>query len=123
MNRLILLLIIVVFTPGCKKDQFIYDGNATTLLSADSIRFDTVFTSAGSITRSLKIFNLNDQKILINSIRLAGGTNSPFKININGQAATQEQNIDLPAGDSMYVFVQVSIDPTNATNPFIVAIE
>jgi len=119
MNRLILLVIIVAFTLGCKKDQFINDGNATTTLSTDSIRFDTVFTSAGSITRSLKIFNLNDQKILINSIRLAGGTNSPFKININGQAATQEQHIELPAGDSMYVFVQVSIDPTNATNAFI----
>jgi hypothetical protein len=121
MNRLILLLAIVSFAFGCNKDQFINDGNSSMTLSSDSIRFDTVFTSVGSITKSIKIFNLNDQMLLISSIRLAGGSNSAFNININGQASTQEQQIELPPGDSIYVFVRVSIDPSNATNPFIVS--
>src|SRR6476620_8334699 len=121
MNRLILFLILASFATGCKKDQFIYDSSAYTTLSADNVRFDTVFSSAGSITKSLKIFNLNDQKLLINTIQLAGGPRSPFKININRQPGIQQLQIELPAGDSIYVFVQVTIDPTNDRNPFIVS--
>ncbi|HSB91741.1 MAG TPA: hypothetical protein VLC28_01430, partial [Flavitalea sp.] len=100
MNRLILLLLMAILAFGCEKNQVIYDSSSSTTLSADTIRFDTVFTTAGSITKTLKIFNLNDQKLLISSIRLAGGSNSPFKININGQVTTQELQVELPAGDS-----------------------
>ncbi|MBS1604305.1 MAG: hypothetical protein JST42_16685, partial [Bacteroidetes bacterium] len=49
-----------------------------------------------------------------------GGANSSYSINIDGVAGAERSNIDLDAGDSLYVFVAVKIDPGNATLPFVV---
>jgi len=120
MRRLIILMFLAAFATACKKDQFLYDSSARLTTSADTVNFDTVFTRSGSITQSFKVFNLNDQKLMISSIRLVGGANSAYKININGQAGFEQQQLELAGGDSLYVFVQVTIDPTNEKNPFVV---
>src|SRR6476620_10495877 len=120
MRRLILLLMMASLVTACKKDQFLYDSSSRLSISTDSLSFDTVFTSLGSKTQSFKVFNLNDQKLMINSIRLMGGANSAYKININGQSGFAQEQVELASGDSLYVFVQVTIDPTNDKNPFIV---
>jgi len=50
-----------------------------------------------------------------------GGTTSAFKININGTAATELNNIEVEANDSIYVFASVTINPNAANAPFIVS--
>jgi hypothetical protein len=104
---------------SCKKEAFITDSSARITVQTDSIRFDTVFTSVGSITRSFKVFNPNNGIIRFQQIRLMGGTASPFRINVNGQAATNIQNLELRANDSLYVFVSVTINPTDSLAPFL----
>jgi hypothetical protein len=49
-----------------------------------------------------------------------GGNTSPYKININGMAATEANDIELAAEDSLYIFVTVNIDPNLDNLPFIV---
>ena len=100
--------IAILFLFSCKKDSFITSPNAR-LNVTDSIKFDTVFTTTGSVTRSFKNFNDNNQKLLISKIRLMGGSNSPFKLNINGIAESEANNIEIDANDSIYVFVSVTI--------------
>ena len=120
MNRLLLLLFpAIIFIFSCKKDSFITSSNAQVGFSSDSLFFDTVFTSTGSVTQAIKIFNLNDQKIVLSAVKLAGGTNSPFKINIDGATGPEAGNIELAANDSIYVFISVKIDPTNGNLPFL----
>src|SRR5690606_2650412 len=86
---------------------------------ADTISFDTVFTTVGSISKSFKIFNGNNQKLLLSDVQLAGGQSSPFKINIDGVSSSSVKNIELNPNDSLYVFVQVNVDPNSEKNPFI----
>ena len=105
---------------SCQKDSFITSGNAKISTSVDSIKYDTVFTSVGSITQSFKINNLNNQKLLLSTVKLVKGPTSAFKININGIAASEATNIEVAANDSIYVFVTVNINPGNADLPFIV---
>src|SRR5258705_5918684 len=88
---------------SCKKDSFITSANAFISISADTLHFDTVFTSAGSVTQSFKIFNLNDQKLRIGKIELGGGTTSAFRMNMNSAAGSSFSNIDIVANDSIYV--------------------
>ena len=114
------ILLAVVFFSSCKKDQFITSTDADLNLSADTIRFDTVFTSSTSFTQSFKIFNNNSQKIKLSSIQLMGGSNSSFQININGISSTEAHDIVLAANDSMYVFISVNVDSSNNQLPFIV---
>jgi len=89
-------------------------------LSAEEIKFDTVFTTTGSITQFFKIINQNDKKLRLSSIKLMGGNNSFFKINADGFVGPEVTNIEMEANDSLYVFVSVKVDPSTANLPFIV---
>lgn len=115
-----LLLIFCITVSSCKKDSFITSRDAQLTTDTDTLKYDTVFTSIGSITQSFKIRNGNDQKILLSSVKVVGGVASPYKININGVAAQEQTNIELAAEDSMYVFVTVNINPNLNNLPFIV---
>jgi hypothetical protein len=106
---------------SCKKDSFINSADARLRLTADSLKYDTVFTTTGSITKSFKIINENNQKLRLSKVKLMGGTASSFKININGNAITEENNVELEANDSIYVFVSVNINPNAANLPFIIS--
>ena len=121
MPRLILLIsfVSVLFTFSCKKDSFITSPDAKVSFSADTIQFDTVFISTGTITQSFKIINPNGQKLTLSTIRLMGGANSPFKININGDPVAQANNVVLNANDSLYIFVTVYINPDSNKLAFI----
>jgi hypothetical protein len=116
----IIFLSICIFT-SCKKDNFITSADARLSTSVDSLKFDTVFTTTGSITKSFKIFNNNEQKLLLSKIKLGGGATSAFKMNVNGIAATELNNIEVAANDSIYVFVTVTVNPTAANLPFIIS--
>ncbi len=57
----VFIMIVALMALACKKDSFI-TGNANLSTSADTLHFDTVFTTIGSVTHYFRIFNDNDQK-------------------------------------------------------------
>ena len=105
---------------SCKKESFITSSDASLYTSADTLFFDTVFTSAGSVTQSFKIFNNNNQKLRLSQVKLSGGASSPFKINIDGTSSALVNDIEINANDSLYIFVQVNVNPSGSRLPFIV---
>lgn len=117
---LLVLFALAVLLFACRKNSFNTSGNALIEFSADTLLFDTVFVSTGSITEQVKIINPNDQKLHLSSVKLMGGAQSFFHINIDGSPGPQENNIDLDAGDSLYIFVAVEINPQTANLPFVV---
>ncbi len=124
MNRTFLLILLlsafVAATVSCKKTGTITDKNASVLTSVDSLHFDTVFTTTGSVTQYVKIFNNNDQNLVLSNVELMGGKSSVFSMNLDGLAGTSFSNIEIAPNDSVYVFVKVSIDANNKQLPFIV---
>jgi hypothetical protein len=120
MKKLSLFVIAaVLFFFSCKKNSFITSTDAIISFSDDTLYFDTVFTSTGSITEFVKINNLNDQKIMLSAIKLMGGAQSPFRINIDGAIGPESSNIEMAANDSLYIFVTVTINPSTANLPFL----
>jgi hypothetical protein len=107
------------FFISCKKDKTITSPNAKLSFSQDSVLFDTVFTKIGSTTKLFRVHNRNNGKVNISSIRLARGNASFFRLNVDGVPGKSFSNIEIAAQDSMYIFVEVTIDPNNQTNPFI----
>ena len=96
-------------------------GKAAFIITSDTaLHFDTVFTTAGSITRQLKIFNINNQTLRISNLQLTGGDASFFKMNVSGTPGTQFSNVDIEKGDSLYIFVSVNINPNAQSLPFLV---
>jgi hypothetical protein len=104
-----------------KKDKVDTSPSMQLAFSTDTVFFDTVFPSLGSITKRLVVYNNNANKVSISSIRLAGGTASSYRLNVNGTPASDLSNVEIPGDDSIYIFVRVTIDPQNVSTPYIVS--
>ncbi len=115
-------VVAIIVLSACQKDEILTDSNVRLEFSMDTLRFDTVFTEIGSATRILKVYNRNDQRISISSIGLENGAASKFRVNIDGIAAAQATDIEIPAEDSIYIFVEVTIDPDAplSISPFVI---
>lgn len=118
--RLALLLcfpLAVLLLSNCKKDQFSSDN---LVFSTDTLTFDTVFTSLGSTTRYFKVLNTSGKAVTIESIHLAHLTGDQFRINVDGVTGDHFTNVEIPAKDSIYVFVEVTVNPNSASTPFVI---
>lgn len=111
----------LLITTSCKKDSFITSEFAQLRITADSLKYDTVFTTTGSVTQSFKIINENNQKLRLSKVKLMGGTASAYTMNVDGVATAEANNLEIDANDSIYVFVSVTINPNAANLPFIVS--
>ncbi|PID88937.1 MAG: hypothetical protein CSB02_00100 [Bacteroidia bacterium] len=115
------VLSFLYFSTSCKKDeQITTDPSYRLSFSTDSVTFDTIFSTMGSVSKGLMVYNRNPKAVKISRIALAGGKQSPYRINIDGQSTTQVHDIELMGNDSMYIFVKVQIDPQNDNLPFVV---
>lgn len=116
----IFILSLLLIFCSCRKDSFITSSGASVLISADTLKYDTVFASAGSVYQTFTVVNNNKQKLRLSSLKMMGGNSSSFKMNVDGVAGPQFNNIEINGNDSIYVFVQVNIDPATGNLPFII---
>lgn len=119
-NYYIFLLTILLAAAACNKEKLDTSTETKITLANDSLRFDTVFTSAGSITKFFLIKNENRQKVRISNLQLMGGAASAYKMNVDGSPGVQFTNLELEGNDSMYVFVNVNVNPNADNQPFVI---
>jgi hypothetical protein len=117
---LIITLLAIISINSCKKDVILTDSNAKLNFSTDTILFDTVFASIGSVTKNFRVYNPYDEVLKISSIRLANGAASLFRVNVNGVPGTSFSDIEIRGGDSIWVFVEVTVNPNNQSLPYVV---
>lgn len=113
------LCLIIITMANCRRDKNVFDTSSDVSFSTDTILFDTLFTTIGSTTKKFKIYNNSKKAINISNINLGLGTSSMYRINVNGFAGTNFENVEIPGEDSIFVFVEVTIDPNNSTIPMI----
>lgn len=123
MNRvyLIIFLISAVWIASCERDDISTNPSYKLRFSTDTVMFDTVFTTIGSSTRYLKVYNRNKHDLKISSIQLAGGNTSNYRINIDGVAADKVSDVTIRKNDSLFVFIELTVDPNNQNSPLVVA--
>jgi hypothetical protein len=76
------LILSLIMTSGCTDD--IVPGEGSLLFSEDTVIFDTVFTTIGSVTKQFKVYNPSSDEVTISSIALARGQQSKYRINVDG---------------------------------------
>ncbi len=106
---------------ACRDDGFDTDPSLRLSFSADSLLFDTVFTTVGSSTRSFLVYNEHNRRVRISSITLAGGEASFFRVNVDGSSGVRVDDVEIGARDSIFVFVEVTVDPVNQNVPLVIA--
>lgn len=105
-------------TTSCKKKNKFSKGNLS--FSTDTLVFDTVFTTIGSTTQKFKVYNSDNKTLKIDEIELVGGSSSPFKINFDGIQGTKITDIEIEKNDSLYCFVEVTLNVNSQSLPMIV---
>ncbi len=113
-----LLSVILLSAGGCKKDLSLSAGYLD--FSTDTLVFDTVFTTIGTTTQQFKFYNKDTKPVEISEIRLMGGEDSPFRINVDGDQGTHFSNVSIEGRDSLFVFVEATLDVTGQALPMIV---
>lgn len=103
---------LMIFINSCQKDNFTTNPGDKLVFSTDTVHFDTVFTSVGSATNYFTIKNSNKSKpIKIDKIYLARGESSVYRLNIDGNPVDRLDDYELAPGDSIFIFVEVTINP------------
>lgn len=116
-----LFILLSVLFVACEDDNYISSDDAKLSFSTDTLMFDTIFTTIGSTTKSIRVVNTHNKPILISSIQLGGLDESSYRLNIDGEMANEAREIEIAANDSMYIFVELTIDPNGSNQPMVVA--
>jgi len=112
-----LLVITLVIFSSCRKDfsADLSSGNLT--FSKDTIYLDTVFTNIGSSTYNLKVYNKSNNAISIPFVKLGKGEDSFYRLNVDGTPGKIFEDVEILAKDSMYIFIETTIDYSQVSNP------
>lgn len=106
-------------TAGCSEPGYADEREVTLAFSADTLSFDTLFTTVGSATRQVLVYNRSAQSVVLSSVTLEKGRASRFRLNVDGDTSLVARDVELLAGDSIFIFVQVTVSPNDQTSPFV----
>lgn len=110
------LTFLMAMSFGCRKDVVFNTRDAVLRFSADTVYLDTVFTTIGSSTRILKVYNPTGDNILINRVYLGRGQQSYYRMNVNGTNTKDARDVELRGNDSIYIFIEVTADVLGANS-------
>ncbi|MDD4921780.1 MAG: hypothetical protein PHS30_04780 [Bacteroidales bacterium] len=115
---LLAFFVFATFLTGCsQEDAFGDDPMGALRFSADTLSFGTVFSTLGTTTAWIKVYNTADEKIRISGIRLKSGGNSGFRINVDGVSDYSFTDVDIPAKDSLFIFVALTAPERGSSTP------
>jgi len=112
-----LIAILLVLFSSCRKDFSTKLSTGNLSFSKDTVYLDTVFTNIGSSTYNLKVYNKSNKAISIPSVRLNNGESSFYRLNVDGVSGKVFEDVEILANDSLYIFIETTIDYTQVSNP------
>ena len=119
LSKILTFFAMIIFLCTCQKEKMSTSPESTLHFSSSTITFDTLFTSIGSPTKNLRVTNLTNENIMISSVILAGGNQSGFRLNVNGEASNETYNVQIPPQDSIFIFIEATLGKTGKRGPLI----
>lgn len=115
------IIVVMVVLFSCD-DSLEATAEKIPVFSKDTLTFDTVFTSTGSATAKILVYNQRSKPVTIERLQLMGGSASPFRINVDGFTDKEHvfESITIRANDSMYIFVEVTVNPQQSNSPVLI---
>lgn len=119
---LYILLLVLLPTWGltsCGEAGYADESEVTLTFSVDTLSFDTLFTTVGSATRQVVVYNKTGHDVVLSSVTLEKGRASRFRLNVDGDTSMVAHDVEILSGDSVFIFVQANISPNDQTAPFV----
>ncbi len=111
------ILILCILIGSCRKDFKTIPSFGALKFSKDTVFLDTIFSTIGSATYNLKVYNTSANDITIPEIKLENGIGSNYRLNVDGIPGKDFENIEILAKDSIFIFIETTIDYASLTNP------
>jgi hypothetical protein len=108
--------VLLVLISSCRNDFEFEQSTGSLEFSQDTIYLDTIFSTIGSSTRTFKVYNRSSDDIIIPRVALAQGDESNYRLSVNGVPGKVFENVELLAKDSMYVFIETTVDIIDFTS-------
>ena len=119
MKKGLYILLLAIGMISCQPDIVSNDAALQLTFSHDTLLFDTVFTTMGTSTKIVMVYNPNKNAVNIERIQMGRG--KYFYINLDGENNVDKMhNIIVRGGDSLYMFVRANIDPQEENSPVLV---
>ena len=85
----------------------------------DTLAFDTLISGVGSYTQTFQVFNPNKKALRVSDIHLEKGSNSPFRVNVDGSFLHDGQGggFEILANDSLRIFVEATAPYVDKDEP------
>ena len=115
-HKAIFILIIIILLSSCRKDFGTIISPGKLEFSKDTVLLNRVFDDISSSTQQFKVYNRSEEAITIPSISLERGNSSFYRLNVDGIPGKSFENIDILANDSIYVFVEATVDFEQVTS-------
>lgn len=99
---------------SCMDDEDFSVSKADLLtFSTDTVKLDTTFSNVPTPTKSMWVYNRTGKGIRCSNIRLEGGNQEGFRVNVDGTflsptAGYQTHDVEIRKGDSIRVFVELT---------------
>jgi hypothetical protein len=124
MHRLLFLFLLlsslVVFLPGCEPKEDLVQTSGSLELAADTVLFDTVFTTVRTVTKRLWVYNRNSGAVKTD-ISLEGLAGNTYTLVINGDLGPSSSGLTIRGNDSLLVLVRATLgDNGGPGRPFLV---
>ena len=125
-RRILFFFAILMALVGCEdNDSFTTSTSARLSFSIDSLKMDTVFSTVGSRTYDFWVYNRNSDGVRLQSVRLAQGNQTGFRVNVDGayldnSLGSVVTDLEMREGDSIRVFVELTAPENGALEPQLV---
>lgn len=115
----LICLVFILGLSACTEDDSFSAAKGNLLsFEKDTVKMDTVFSSVPTSLKKVWVFNRSSDGIRCKQIRLLGGEESGFRVNVDGtylspESGFQAQNIEIRKKDSLCVFVELTSKPNH----------
>ncbi len=114
----LLTFLMIFLVWGCQAEKgYFPSGEAGLRFSTDTVRFDTVFSTIGSTTAWLSVYNPQNQTVLIDTVYLRSQGGSGYRISVDAMGGYGCRNLEIPSGDSVFVFVELTAAVQHSKKP------
>ncbi|WP_210518276.1 hypothetical protein [Hymenobacter terricola] len=101
----LVLSCLLTLLPGCEPKEDLVQTAGSLEMGADTVLFDTVFTTIRTVTKRLWVYNRNSGAVKTD-VSLTGTAGTPYSLLINGDAGPSASGVTVRGKDSLLVLVR-----------------
>lgn len=111
------LAVAAIMMTACIDDSFTDSPSDQPKFSVDTLRMGVVFTEQMTTTHRFTVTNPASKSLSISHIGLSGDDAQYFRLNVDGFSGREFNNVEIRGKDSIFVFVEATLPPSQADMP------